>query len=148
MHDELVSIELPPCAFREIVGARIFCGHCRVHAPPENFVSPGLCRICQERTMPCDEPRRPAPAEMPSLPTRAKNFAWAAAAFVADGMRTVTEEQYHARLTVCDTCPERSGNRCLKCGCNLSFKARGRAFHCPLHLWPDDSPPQAPAITT
>ncbi|NUQ65977.1 MAG: hypothetical protein HUU20_26245 [Pirellulales bacterium] len=71
----------------------------------------------------------------PSLPRQAWNLARALAEFVADGCRTVTAEEYRGRLEMCDACDERRGNRCMKCGCRLSLKARGRAFHCPLEKW-------------
>ncbi|NUQ61893.1 MAG: hypothetical protein HUU20_05370 [Pirellulales bacterium] len=71
----------------------------------------------------------------PSLPRQAWNLASALAGFVADGCRTVTAEEYRRRLEVCDACGERRGDRCLKCGCRLSLKARGRAFRCPLGKW-------------
>jgi hypothetical protein len=73
----------------------------------------------------------------PSLMRRTWNLAGSLASFLADGCKTLTKEEYQARLEVCDTCDQRRGNRCLKCGCRLSLKARGRAFQCPLNKWPD-----------
>jgi hypothetical protein len=58
------------------------------------------------------------------------------AAFVADGCTTVSADEYTARLTICDTCDARRDMRCLHCGCNLAYKARGRAFVCPVGKWP------------
>ena len=72
----------------------------------------------------------------PSLARQAWNLAQSLADFVADGCTTVSEEQYRQRLKICDTCPERRNNRCMKCGCRLSLKARGRAFKCPEEKWP------------
>jgi len=40
------------------------------------------------------------------------------------------------RLEICDTCDQRRRGRCLKCGCRLRLKARGRAFKCLLGKWP------------
>jgi hypothetical protein len=74
---------------------------------------------------------------MPPLPRQAWNLARSLADFVADGMKTVTKEQYQRRLEICDACDRRRGNRCLECGCRLSLKARGRAFRCPIGKWPD-----------
>ena len=68
---------------------------------------------------------------MPSLARQAWNLARSLADFVADGCKTVTREQYQARLEVCDSCEHRRSNRCMKCGCRLSLKAQGRAFKCP-----------------
>jgi hypothetical protein len=65
------------------------------------------------------------------------NVARALAAFVADSGRTVTAEQYRARLEICDGCDRRRDNNCLACGCSLVLKARGRAMKCPLAKWPE-----------
>lgn len=78
-----------------------------------------------------DRSKRP-----PSLSRQAWNLARSLADFVADGLRTVTADQYRQRLEICDTCDRRRGNRCMVCGCRLSLKARGRAFRCPLDKWP------------
>jgi hypothetical protein len=72
----------------------------------------------------------------PPLVRQAWNLARSLADFVADGCKTVSEEQYRGRLEICDVCDRRRGNRCLQCGCRLSLKARGRAFKCPLDKWP------------
>ena len=76
------------------------------------------------------------PSDFPPLHRQAWNLARSLAAFVADGCTTVNSEQYQARLAVCDACDQRRGSRCLKCGCRLAWKARGRAFQCPLDKWP------------
>lgn len=76
------------------------------------------------------------PADFPPLHRQAWNLARSLADFVADGCTTVSQEQYAARLTICDRCIRRQGNRCLECGCWLATKARGRAFQCPLDQWP------------
>jgi hypothetical protein len=73
----------------------------------------------------------------PPLSRQAWNLAASLAAFVADGLRTVDEQQYRQRLEICDVCDQRRGNRCMKCGCRLSLKARGRAFKCPEDKWPE-----------
>lgn len=81
----------------------------------------------------------PGPGEQkrqpPPLRRQAWNLAASLAAFVADGCRTVDAEEYERRLKVCDTCEHRRANRCLKCGCRLAWKARGRAFRCPIGKW-------------
>jgi hypothetical protein len=71
----------------------------------------------------------------PTFSEKAGSFLKAAAAFIADGARTVTKEVYTNRLTICDTCPERNGGGCTICGCNIRVKARGRVFECPLKKW-------------
>ena len=88
----------------------------------------------EKPTQPSDEvpQRRPPP-----LLRQAWNLATSLADFVADGCQTVTTQEYRQRLEICDACEQRRGNRCLKCGCRLSLKARGRAFQCPEGKWPD-----------
>ena len=81
------------------------------------------------------------PGPFPPLHRQAWNLARSLADFVADGCKTVSEEDYRMRLEICDRCDQRRGNRCLKCGCRLSLKARGRVFKCPLGKWP---PPAGP----
>ena len=78
----------------------------------------------------------------PSLARQAWNLAQALADFAADGCHTVAEDEYRRRLETCDACDHRRANRCLKCGCRLSLKARGRAFKCPEGKWPavDEQP--------
>ena len=71
----------------------------------------------------------------PSIATQAWNLATSIASFMADGCHTVDESEYARRLAVCDTCDRRRDNMCLACGCNLAFKARGRAMLCPLGKW-------------
>jgi hypothetical protein len=78
----------------------------------------------------------PEPLKPPPLMRQAWNLAQSLADFVADGCRTVTEDQYRERLEICDACSFRRDNRCMKCGCYLSLKARGRAFGCPAGKWP------------
>lgn len=57
------------------------------------------------------------------------------AAFVADGFKTVNEEEYKRRLSVCDVCEHRKGQRCSVCGCFVALKAKGRAWDCPDGRW-------------
>jgi hypothetical protein len=59
------------------------------------------------------------------------------ALFVADGLQTLAVDDYERRLEICEGCERRRGNRCLECGCNLAWKARGKAFACPLGKWPE-----------
>jgi hypothetical protein len=77
-----------------------------------------------------------ATAKPPPLHEQAWNLATSLAAFVADGLKTVDEDQYRKRLETCNACDHRRANRCLKCGCGLALKARGRAFECPEGKWP------------
>ena len=153
----------PPCEYRvdTPISDEYFCRHRRVHAKA-NLVSGAVCKTCPERTVHCENPRAvPTPEELdeahelslkdaplrafPPLQRQAWNFLKSVKDFVGDGMRTVTNGEYEARLQICDGCRERVGNRCQKCGCNLALKARGRAFDCPLGLWSstsDDADPE------
>ncbi len=86
---------------------------------------------------PSTKPPEPKPPHFPPLHQQAWNLAKSLADFVADGCQTLSEEQYRRRLEICDACELRRGNRCTKCGCRLSLKARGRAFQCPMGKWPE-----------
>lgn len=135
--------KLPPCDCRIATDERkvFLCRHPRVHARG-NRVESVICARCTLAACPCPEPRiispdaAPEERQPPPLYVQAWNLASALAAFAADGFRTVTKEQYQQRLAICDTCPERRGTQCLKCGCRLPWKATGRAFQCPLDKWP------------
>jgi hypothetical protein len=76
-----------------------------------------------------------AEQQPPPLVVQVWNLARSLTAFVADGCRTVDAEQYRQRLEICDACQHRRGGRCVKCGCRLALKARGRTFRCPLKKW-------------
>ena len=138
---------LRPCEFRARTTepATFFCRHTRVNSP-DGLVSSEVCEICSVCHLPCDTPRpippggapRRPPQKSRSVARRAWDLARSLASFTADGFRTVTAHQYASRLAICDGCGRRSGNRCIECGCNLSLKARGRAFDCPLGKWPRD----------
>lgn len=78
----------------------------------------------------------PTPPKPPRLARQVWNLAQSLADFVADGCKTVTKEQYALRLEICDACDQRRASRCMKCGCRLTLKARGRAFKCPAEKWP------------
>jgi hypothetical protein len=72
----------------------------------------------------------------PALLHRVWNLARAVATHVAGGCHSVATEDYAARLSVCEACPERRENVCLRCGCYLTLKAHWRAMECPMNKWP------------
>ena len=72
---------------------------------------------------------------MPPIAIQSWNLARSLADFVADGCKTVDDGEYRRRLEVCDPCEHRRNTRCVKCGCNLALKAKGRAFKCPEGKW-------------
>ena len=78
--------------------------------------------------------------QFPTAVHQAWDLAASLAAFVADGCRLVDADEYAARLEVCEACDRRRGRHCLECGCRIDLKARGRAFRCPLGLWPISGP--------
>ena len=80
--------------------------------------------------------RSPGETQPPPVLNRVWNFALAVATHVAGGCLSVSTEDYAARLSVCKTCPERSENVCLRCGCYISVKAHWREMECPLGKWP------------
>lgn len=132
--------DLIPCEFRNATNQerKYYCRHDRVHVSG-NVVTHEICLLCSVYTVPCNNPRNPNYLEQSAPPAISKqvwNLAKSLTSFVADGLTTVSSEIYHERLSICDSCSERSDNRCLQCGCRLSLKARGRAFECPLGKWP------------
>lgn len=143
---------LPPCDYRvdTAVVHRYFCQHPLVIAP--NSVVPAtVCRLCRSREIPRDD-RRPVthvseelPPPMPSWTEKAWNLSQALTDFVADGLKLVSREDYERRLRICDSCDQRVGDNCQRCGCQLKLKARGRAFQCPLGHWPKREPETQPA---
>jgi len=82
---------------------------------------------------------------MPRLVTRAWNLTKALAAFVADGIATVSKEEYERRLGICDGCVPPDGWRVgavcrhTGCGCYIAVKAKGRAWKCQVGKW-DEKP--------
>jgi hypothetical protein len=74
----------------------------------------------------------------PPIAARAINFFRAMGRMLASGGKTVSAEDYEARLTVCDVCEMRSGKWCTHkdCGCDLLFKAALATEDCPIKKWP------------
>lgn len=134
--------ELAHCDYR--VGTedptKYYCRHSSVLAQ-DNIVDTAVCRYCQQRSIVCHSPRpMPETVELSaiveaSLIQKMWNFTGAVAAFVSDGMTLVDKETFSARMAICESCEYRSDNQCLKCGCNLTMKASGRAFACPIGKW-------------
>lgn len=137
-------LRVPECDCRvETEQGNVYlCRHPKVHARG-NVVEGGVCAICDAHASPCPNPRPVNPGEVtdarkpPPFHIKAWNLAAALTAFVADGLRTVTKEEYRERWRICDGCDERRGTKCLQCGCRLAWKATGRAFECPLDKWPE-----------
>ncbi len=97
------------------------------------------CVRCGDRRKskrPAEQLYRPCGEKAPPLQQQAWNLATSLAAFVADGFKTVDEKQHRERMEICEVCEHRQTNRCLKCGCWITLKVRGRAFRCPESKWP------------
>lgn len=75
----------------------------------------------------------------PGLLQRGLNFAKAGIQHIANGMVSVADEIYEARLSVCRNCEfcDQQHMVCLKpeCGCFLNVKARWASESCPLGRW-------------
>jgi Family of unknown function (DUF6171) len=93
------------------------------------------CPLCRR-----DLEARRATHQPPGVMTQALNFAGAVVQHVAGGMKTVSEEEYQARLAVRRGCEFFRDNRCQKCGCKVAgdmiAKARWREQKCPIDKWP------------
>jgi hypothetical protein len=110
-----------------VANCKTFRGNSAVVLP--TIVGPGIDEAMEAKVK--------KPFEMPPITTKVSNFLISMLDFVADPS-FVTKEEYGERLKICNTCPFRVQNSCGKCGCNLSLKARGHAFHCPEKKWPGD----------
>lgn len=110
----------------------------------ENVDGSWVCLCCGDtrrslakRICPAKAASLAHPQTFPPITAQVFDFLAAIADFVADGCTLVTREQYGRRMQVCDNCDRRRHNRCLECGCQLSVKAQGRVFQCPLGRWDD-----------
>ncbi len=74
--------------------------------------------------------------KLPSLLTKAWNYAKAVTKHELGGEQKVSPELYEARLDACATCPHRNEGQCSVCGCPLEKKAEWATEDCPLALWP------------
>jgi hypothetical protein len=47
----------------------------------------------------------------------------------------VEAKDVKSRLNICKGCSFFRGNRCIKCGCYMKFKAKLRSSKCPIGRW-------------
>ena len=136
-----MSVGFPACRHRgaEVASGVYVCAHPQVFMPAGADLE--SCRTCAATGVFCD--RDPIVPEKhvvrtadPTMRSRPWNFLKSMADFVADGCRTLTQDEYRERLMVCTHCDQRTDNTCAICGCYLSLKARGRACRCPQNKWP------------
>ena len=95
----------------------------------------GECRTSVDIFNLWEQGRGPGQVPLPGLLQRVWNLTSSVADFVADGCQRVSQEDYSARLAVCNTCAERQECVCRKCGCWMPMKAAWRSAACPLNLW-------------
>lgn len=135
---------LEPCSHRLTISStshKFFCRHTGVRING-NLVHAAICNGCQVRDQPCENPRPvPEPEELQQLPSKfrmVRSFAGSMAEFARDGFRLVDDEEYERRLSICQACKFFYKSRCMKCGCGLKRKARGRVFRCPIGKWREE----------
>lgn len=85
-------------------------------------------------------PRAPAPPAL-TLLQQVTTFVSALKEHVKDGMVRCEQAEIEARLAICQSCPQFSGNHCGKCGCSCSGrstffnKLAWRSEKCPDGKW-------------
>ena len=98
------------------------------------------CERCPQghfgRMPQCFQPQ-PAEPALPGMGVMAKNAAKAMGAVFVSGAKKVAPEEKERRLAVCHGCEffRRSDQRCSKCGCQMNWKTRLAAWHCPIGKW-------------
>ena len=137
--------KFPECNRRgEIISEeRCKCFTNRILHEEEFIARLTTCQACPYRNME-DDPDMPPVGEKPQGPGAVKlagNFLKAMTRYIQDKGRNVSQEEYKARLEVCNNCQFLEGNRCLhmKCGCFVTRKAKMRSQNCPIGRW---APPE------
>jgi hypothetical protein len=117
-----MEYNLPKCMDR--VGKNTY--RCRISGTTlVSIVPPVRCPRCLEDT-----------PSLPPISKQAVNFGKAVVKRILSGLKNVTEEEYQARLNICNECPLRSGINCSVCGCPIAKKARWATEDCPKSFWP------------
>lgn len=78
----------------------------------------------------------PAAASYPGVWTMAQTFTSSAVQFAASGGKTVSRDVREQRLSICQTCPQYDGTRCIQCGCFIAAKTWVPHEKCPAGKWP------------
>lgn len=47
----------------------------------------------------------------------------------------VTSDKYNNRISICNQCSDKCGNKCCICGCYLKKKAKWSTESCPKNKW-------------
>lgn len=73
----------------------------------------------------------------PGIWTMAKSFGKDLAKYIKEGAPNVSQEDYIARLSDCNSCEHiiRDKMRCGKCGCLIEHKAKWKTTTCPIGKW-------------
>lgn len=73
----------------------------------------------------------------PGVLKLATNFMKAVTRYAKSGGEKVDEETFKSRMSECDKCVFRQGNRCThsNCGCFLDKKASWKSESCPISRW-------------
>lgn len=109
------------------------CDNCVVGGPYEN----GHCRLCWLFHNDKRYREKWLEKKMPSLINQAANLVNATVKRAIGGFKDVEEEMYQKRLSICETCPNKTDDwRCTKCGCFLNIKAKWESETCPENKWP------------
>lgn len=77
--------------------------------------------------------------EYPPLINQVQNFAKSMLRFAKSGFKTVDEEEYNRRLSICNQCVHlnRKDMKCTLCGCPVHKKAIIYDEPCPANKWGD-----------
>lgn len=59
---------------------------------------------------------------------------------LADGHKSVSEEQHRQRLEICGRCELHQDGDGVNCGCRLPPRARDQMALCPMNKWPRVKP--------
>ena len=99
-----------------------------------------VCRKCNStkktKFAPDKVKRKCSVNKPPGIVKKSLHFGGALVSHIADGAKKLDDEQWQARMDVCNSCEHKRGNSCSICGCGLSAKARWRSEDCPIDKWP------------
>ena len=101
-----------------------------------------VCRKCntemKTKFSPEKVKRKCSVNKPPGIVQKGLHFGGALVSHIADGGKKGTDEEWEARLNICEGCEHKrpNANSCSICGCGLKAKARWRSEDCPINKWP------------
>lgn len=132
-------MSVPECTCDGNNGKGFFCPVFKVHMGPKGHhqcqTNEGIRKALQIRKHQVEMAEKEPETEGPGLLKMASNFAKSAVSHVKSGMAHVSEEEKQRRLSICDLCDKKKGNRCSECGCVLQIKTSWASSECPLKKW-------------